>query len=390
MTRKMIAVILAVVIAIGTWTTISLAEEDQMTGVTVQEEDSAGSKEEPVTQEETKATEETEATADPESMNTPEWEATPTPEVTQIPIIYISTPEPTATPTPTEVPTATPKMDAATKAGYSVLGRCVTVGADLTQAQRFAVYDDFGIDPGSVEELKVTNAEEKQVLNGIISDKKIGSVALSCCYICTLQRGSGLIIDVYNINYCTKEMYRNALKTAGVEDAYVVISAPFPVSGTGALTGIYKAYEDMTGTTLSTLAKTLGVEELALTGELSEYIGSTEAARIIAELKNVLDETHNMTDSEVREEIKKVAKAYSVSLSSGQVEQVLNLCRKLEGLDPSQLQTELTKIAKTAETASTIKEKVTETATRVYEDVKTFFDKVGDFFTGLFNGSWRS
>lgn len=52
-------------------------------------------------------------------------------------------------------------------------------------------------------------------------------------------------------------MYKNALATAGITDAKVLISAPFPVSGTGALTGIYKAYEDMTGVSLNDLAKNL-------------------------------------------------------------------------------------------------------------------------------------
>ena len=108
----------------------------------------------------------------------------------------------------------------------------------------------------------------------------------------------------------------NALITAGITDAEVKVSAPFDVSGTAALTGIYKAYEDITGTTLSEIAKTIGVEELVTTGELAEYIGSNEATQIVNELKKILDQTQNMTDDEVRAEIKGIAEAYNVSITA--------------------------------------------------------------------------
>ncbi len=224
----------------------------------------------------------------------------------------------------------------------------VTMGADLTETQRKAVYADFGIEEGSVTELSVTNAEERAYLDGLVPDGKIGSVAISCIYIKTLAEGSGLTVELHNINYCTEDMYKNALTTAGISDAAVIVSAPFSVSGTGALTGAYKAYEDITGTSLSSLAKAVGAEELVVTGELAEYIGSDDATQMINELKGMLDVTQTMTDDEVREEIEKLADMYDVSLTSAQVEQVLKLVRSLEGLDTDELQSKLVGIAKAA------------------------------------------
>lgn len=256
----------------------------------------------------------------------------------------------------------------------------VTMGADLTDRQREAVYQDFGIEEGAVKELTVTNAEERSYLEGLVPDGKIGSVALSCIYIKTLEEGSGLSIELHNINYCTEDMYINALTTAGISDASVIVSAPFPVSGTGALTGAYKAYEDITGTSLSNLAKAAGAEELVVTGELAEYIGSEDATQMINELKSMLDKTQGMTDDEVRVEIKKLADLYNVALTGAQIEQVLSLVRKLEGLDADQLQKQLVGIAKAAETAN----KAGEVASVVYEDVKGFFASVGNFFSGVF------
>jgi len=256
----------------------------------------------------------------------------------------------------------------------------VTMGADLTDRQREAVYKDFGIEEGSVTELTVTNDEERSYLEGLVPDGKIGSVAISCIYIKTLPAGSGMTVEIHNINYCTEDMYINALTTAGITDAQVIVSAPFPVSGTGALTGAYKAYEDITGNSLSSLAKSAGAEELVVTGELAEYIGSDDATQMINELKSMLDKTQGMTDDQVRSEIKNLATMYNVSLSDAQIEQVLSLVRKLEGLDADQLQEQLVGIAKAAQTAN----KVGEVTSKVFDDVKGFFSAVGNFFSGVF------
>ena len=256
----------------------------------------------------------------------------------------------------------------------------VTIGANLDETQIAQIYKDFGVERGSVTEITVTNADERAYLEGIAPERKIGSVALSCIYIKTLPEGEGLKISTNNINWCTSDMYTNALITAGITDAEVKVSAPFDVSGTAALAGIYKAYEDITGTTLSEIAKTIGVEELVTTGELAEYIGSEEATQIVNELKNILDQTQNMTDDEVRAEIKGIAEAYNVSITDAQVDQLLSLCRSLEKLDIAQLQDKLVSLTKTLEGAKKVESKLTEFA----NSIKTFFEKVADFFARLF------
>lgn len=258
----------------------------------------------------------------------------------------------------------------------------VTIGANLDETQIAQIYKDFGVERGSVTEITVTNADERAYLEGIAPERKIGSVALSCIYIKTLPEGEGLKISTNNINWCTSDMYTNALITAGITDAEVKVSAPFDVSGTAALAGIYKAYEDITGTTLSEIAKTIGVEELVTTGELAEYIGSEEATQIVNELKNILDQTQNMTDDEVRAEIKGIAEAYNVSITDAQVDQLLSLCRSLEKLDIAQLQDKLVSLTQTLEGAKKVESKLTEFA----NSIKTFFEKVADFFARLFGG----
>ena len=169
----------------------------------------------------------------------------------------------------------------------------VIIGANLDEEQIAQIYDDFDIERGSVKELIVTNDEEREYLEGLVPDSKIGRVALSCVYISITDEGDGLTVSAENINWCTSQMYINALTTAGIRDARVKVSAPYDVSGTAALTGIYKAYEDITGEKLPELNKEVGTEELVMTGELAELIGSEDATKIINELKKILDETKN-------------------------------------------------------------------------------------------------
>lgn len=259
------------------------------------------------------------------------------------------------------------------------------IGANLDQAQVAGVYADFGIERGSVKEIIVTNADEREYLEGLVDEKKIGSVALSCVYIKLLEEGSGLSIEANNINWCTEQMYINALTTAGITDAKVIVSAPFAVSGTAALTGVYKAYEDITGKSLSDLAKLVGVEELVVTGQLAEYIGSEEAAALINELKNILDITESMSDSDVKKEIKKLADQYNVQVTDSQVDQLLGLCRQMEKLDVAELKEKLLSITQTVEKAVSAKQAVTDTISTVTEKVTSFFGNVASFFSGLFN-----
>ena len=277
----------------------------------------------------------------------------------------------------------------------------VTIGADLDAEERTKVYADFGIEPGDAIEITVTNADERAYLEGIAPEKKIGKVALSCTYIVIGEPGSGLQITTKHINWCTSEMYINALTTAGITDAKVIVTAPFDVSGTAALTGIYKAYEDITGSSLNEIAKAVGVEELITTGNLAEYIGSEEATQLGNGLKeerrtrshrlivrgavfeSIVPEAKTMTDEEVKAEIDKLCETYNVSLNDSQKNQLVSLCRSLEKLDTDELKDKLVGIAKTVDNAG----KIGQTVSKIGESIKSFFASVGNFFTRLFGGN---
>lgn len=259
------------------------------------------------------------------------------------------------------------------------------IGADLSDDQIEQVYEMFEIARGDAAELEVTNAEERQYLEGLVSDSVIGTKSISCIYLEVLEEGEGLEIATYNLNYITQEMIINAVVTAGVYDARIIVAAPFEVSGTAALTGIYKAYEDITGEQLDDLAKLLGTQELVITAEIADAVGSFDAAQIVNDLKKVLAETSEISDEELRESIIEIAADYNVNLTDSQISQLITLCRGLEGLSSEELQKKVEyvqdtvkKLAEAGKTVSVIVAKVKE----VFDAIAGFFSKIVSFFTG--------
>lgn len=255
------------------------------------------------------------------------------------------------------------------------------IGADLTDDQIAAVYNAFGIKRGDAIELRVTNGEERQWLQGYVDESLIGTRSISCVYVELLPEGSGMDVTTSNITWCTGEMYISALATAGITDARIIVASPFEVSGTAALTGVYKAYEDMTGKKLDDLAKLVSTQELTITGELADEIGSMDSTSIVNDLKLMLDETQKMTDDEIRAEIIDIAGRYNVSLTNTQIQQLIDLCRSLEGLDADSLKARVEEVQGTLQKVSDAKTKVVgfvETVKKVVTSVSSFFDRIKD------------
>ncbi len=255
------------------------------------------------------------------------------------------------------------------------------IGADLTPEQVALVYQAFGVQQGSVIQLNITNAEERAYLEGYVDSSIIGTRSISCVYVELLGSGAGMNVTTSNITWCTPEMYISALATAGITDARIIVAAPFEVSGTAALTGIYKAYEDMTGQKLDNIAKLVSTQELTITGSLAQEIGSMDSTSIVQDLKMMLDETQNMTDDQIRQEIVQIAAQYNVTLTETQINQLISLCRSLEGLDADQLKSRVEEVQNTLNKVSTAKTQVVgfvNSVKKVVTSVASFFDKIKD------------
>lgn len=206
----------------------------------------------------------------------------------------------------------------------------VTLGADLSEEQKSMILQFFGTNVPSVDVLTVTNQDERQYLEGLVADDIIGTRTLSCSYICPMNSG-GIIVKTANLNWVSDGMLANALLTCGVENCQVIATAPFEVSGTGALTGVMKAYEKSSGEVLDESKKELATEELVLTGELIDAVTdsglaeekadvaeSVELNKYIVEMLNDMKIealNGNLTKEKAQEIVEARLKEYGVDLS---------------------------------------------------------------------------
>lgn len=216
--------------------------------------------------------------------------------------------------------------------------RYISLGVDLTDSERAAVLNLLGVTEAELEQdyivNYVTNDDEYAYLSDYLSASVIGSRALSSVKVVKTEEGSGITVSTHNISYCTSNMYTNALVTAGITDADVVVAGPFSISGTSALVGVMQAYEKMTGETLPDENKDAAVNELVLTGELSEEIGDTEAAaNLIADLKQKVASGDIETDQEILDAMDQTASSLGITLTEDQKNQILDLLKKFASLD---------------------------------------------------------
>lgn len=252
------------------------------------------------------------------------------------------------------------------------------IGADNSTADIKSVYSTFGIERNSVPELTITNADERSYLEGQVPDSALGTRAISCVYIEVLSEGKGLEAEVHNVTVCTREMYVGALTTAGISDAKVIVVSPVDgVSGTAALAGIFVAYEDMTGEKLDATATDVAVEEMTTTADLADDLGGEKAAKIVNDLKAALDETQNMTDEELRDEVTSIADDQDVSLTDEQIQKLVDLVRRLENLDIDQL-------TEKAKELGDFFDKASESAGGIFNAIANFFIRIKDYIVQAF------
>lgn len=212
----------------------------------------------------------------------------------------------------------------------------LALGADLSAAQKEAVLSEMGIteeEAASYQTVYITNDMEHQYLDSSLGASVVGQHALSSVLLIPQESGSGLSVETHNINYCTIAMYRNALLTAGVQDARVIVAAPSQVSGTAALVGAVKAYEAYSGETVADDAFETATNELVLTGELMEELDSEQISDLIAYLKQKVAENGLDDPDKLEDLVRQASKEMDMTLTDAQVSQIVDLLLKLGKLD---------------------------------------------------------
>lgn len=213
----------------------------------------------------------------------------------------------------------------------------VALGADLNEQQRATVLGLMGLGEADLAECKVvtiTNDMEHQYLGQYLDASIIGTKSLSSVRVIPLEEGSGLNITTHNISYCTISMYQNALVTAGIRDAEVIVAGPSNISGTAALIGAVKAYEMLTGEAVEAVSLETAANELVLTGQLADALGdSEEASTIMAYIKQKILETDAGSKDEISSVIQDAMSKFEVDLTEEDVDKVQGLMEQFSKLD---------------------------------------------------------
>lgn len=206
--------------------------------------------------------------------------------------------------------------------------KVVTLGADLTDEQKNTMMNYFKADASQVQVISVTNQDEHDLLGKYIPSEQIGTRTLSCAYVKPTQSG-GIKVRTANLNYVTCNMIATALSTAGVTNCEVVAACPYEVSGTGALTGVMKAYESASGQELDSTKKDLAAKEVVVTGDVAQQVGQDNATNIINQAKMQIIGDNIQNADEIYNIVYNIAEQNGVSLSQDEIDTIVSLLQQI-------------------------------------------------------------
>lgn len=270
---------------------------------------------------------------------------------------------------------------------YADGANVVTLGTNLSAEQKQMVLNYFGVKENEVVILEVNNQEERKYLEGVATEAQLGTRTYSCAYVQPTSKGNGLNVKTVNLTYVTSSMIASTLTTCGITDANVIAMTPLSggVSGTGALTGIMKAFEDATGKPLDEEKKEIASEELVITGDLGENIGQDKATGVINDIKTEIIKNNTQDNIQIADTINNITNNYNVALTPEQQEKLENLMTKVseQDYDYKEMKDALNSVKDVVnEKLNSIGEKV---PTTLINSVKQWFTRIGDWFANLFN-----
>lgn len=210
--------------------------------------------------------------------------------------------------------------------------KVVTLGANLSEEQKTSMYEYFGTSADQVETIEVTNADEREYMEGIATEAQIGTRTYSCSYVEPTSSG-GIQVKVANLTFVTSSMIASTLLTSGMENCNVVAASPIEVSGTGALTGIMMAYETASGEELSEEQKEAAVEELVTTGDLADSVGQEEASQLMNDVKQDVIENGLTEEGEIQDAVNDAAGSLNITLTEEQMAEIVALMQTISQFD---------------------------------------------------------
>ena len=311
-----------------------------------------------------------------------------------------------------------------------VLGFFVTSFASATEQWDKDVYAyGAGLDEQEIEQtaklLGITNMDSvnKVIVNSqdlfkYVKEESSDSGMISSTFAKKTSEGSGtevIITTPKNITHVSELEYTNAALTAGVSDAKIYVGAIRPVTGTSALTGVYKAFE-LNGETLDEQRVEVANEELETVNAIvqehkdDENFTVEQINNVVVYVKEALITNKEKTDEKategtIRNIINEGIQKYELNniITQVNIDKLVVYFQNFQNssaIDSEELKDQLSKWGNTLrEKAGELTEKAKDLAndakdyvnseeaqglfSRILQFLGDIFTRIGDFFKGL-------
>ncbi|WP_195863735.1 DUF1002 domain-containing protein [Aerococcus urinae] len=198
-----------------------------------------------------------------------------------------------------------------TSAQAAIKGSIFTYGESLNQGQFQETQKLLGVD---------ANARAVQVnineLNGLLHDNYPYYQVYSSAYIAPAKH-SGVNVEIVTpktITAITPLQYENAALTAGATNVDIKVASAVQVDGSGALAGVYKAFQD-SGQALDGKAVSVAQEELQTASTITKENQNKE---------NYSDETLNATIADMKNQIQQAKEQNGGSIDGNTIQVIVN------------------------------------------------------------------
>ena len=280
----------------------------------------------------------------------------------------------------------------------------VCLGTSLTDSQRSGTLKTLSepLNGSSYQTITITGEDLVKYLNPSGANFTTHSGVWSSAMIEKAGQGNGINVHILdyqgrnNITTITADQYKNAALTAGISDANIYVTSAVPIDGSGALAGVYAAY-NKTGENLNQNQVNAAQDEMntlsKITKENKDKSGYSDAQlnNAVAGAKQEMGKIgNNVSDSQIHDIVNNQININHLGdvINNNQKQQIINVL--IEVRDSGAL-----KNHKFKDQADALSKNIKKNAKGIFDKINTpenrnwfeqIWHNITSFFSNLFSG----
>lgn len=280
----------------------------------------------------------------------------------------------------------------------------VCLGTSLTDSQRIGTLKTLSepLNGSSYQTITITGEDLVKYLNPSGANFTTHSGVWSSAMIEKAGQGNGINVHILdyqgrnNITTITADQYKNAALTAGISDANIYVTSAVPIDGSGALAGVYAAY-NKSGENLNQNQVNAAQDEMntlsKITKENKDKSGYSDAQlnNAVAGAKQEMGKIgNNVSDSQIHDIVNNQININHLGdvINNNQKQQIINVL--IEVRDSGAL-----KNHKFKDQADALSKNIKKNAKGIFDKINTpenrnwfeqIWHNITSFFSNLFSG----